>query len=76
MKKIRIIKRTSVDGFEHWIIQKKHFFWWFDADSSNIYRFSNQYIPRTNWYKSLEEAKKNLCYFDGSRPKDEVVYEK
>jgi len=62
MKKCRIVKRTEVDGHVGYVIQQKQFivFW---VDWVDMWR-----------YDTLEEAKKNLCYFDGTEPKDEVVY--
>ncbi len=70
MKKVRIIKRTTPDSRIQYIIQQKHFlfkWWWVDAwinyDASTIDSFN-----------TLEEAKKNLKYFDGTQCKEEVVF--
>ena len=60
--KCRIIKRTNVDGKVTYIIQQKHFlFKWLWIDT---------------WYNhfgSIHEAKKHLCYYDGSKPIDEII---
>lgn len=56
MKKARIIERTAPDGNKKYVIQQKHFlfrWWWVDAWLN---------FP----FRSLEEAEKNLCWFDGT----------
>jgi hypothetical protein len=71
MKKTRIIKRTSPDGSVSYVIQQKHFlfFWtWVDAWIN-----SSAGASCTDSFSSLEEAQENLCYFNGSKFKEEVV---
>jgi hypothetical protein len=69
-KKVRIIKRTYVCGGTSFIIQQKHWlmFWkWVDA-------YENDTTGRLKYYfDTIEEAKKNLCLFDGTGLKEEVV---
>ena len=70
--KTRIIERTHVDGEKSWVIQQKHFlfrWWWVDAWVN-----SSCGANCTDSFSTLEEAKNNLCYFDGSKGKDKVVY--
>ena len=71
MKKVRIVERTNVDGRIEYIIQQKHFlfFWqWVDAWINSLSGASCR-----DSFSTLEEAKKNLCYFDGSHSIDEVI---
>ena len=69
--KTRIVKRTDVDGITKYIIQQKHFiFWWWWVDAW-INSSSGAWCKDD--FDTLEEAKKNLCYFDGSQSKDEIV---
>lgn len=70
--KVRIIERTDVDGSVKYIIQQKHSlfkWWWVDA-------WTNSFCGA--WCKddfdSLEEAKRNLCYFDGSKCIEKIVW--
>ena len=71
MKKVRIIKRTGVDDIVEYVIQQKHFlfrWWWVDAwVNSTCGAFC------TDSFSTMEEAKKNLCYFDGTKTKEEVI---
>lgn len=65
----RIIKRTNVDGNVTYVIQQKHFlFWWWWVDA-----WMNAGPDCECSYDTLEEARKNLCYFDGTKVKEEVV---
>lgn len=69
--KVRIVKRTNPMGSPWYVIQQKHYlfrWWWVDASS-------NQHEHRCDKYYTLEEAKANLCWFDGTPHKDEVVLE-
>ena len=69
--KTRIIKRTNVDGRVKYIIQQKHFLFrwqWVDAWINSMDAAACQ-----DYFGTLEEAKKNLCYFDGSQPKEKVI---
>ena len=65
-KKVRIIERTHPDGSVTYVIQQKFRFlftsWWDDVMGDS--------------FNTLDEAINNLCYHDGSRAKDVVVYEK
>lgn len=72
MSKARIIERTSPNGIVEYVIQQRHFlfrWWWVDA-------WMNAWAPMLcrDSYPTLEEAKKNLCWFDGTRWKCKVVY--
>jgi len=71
MIKTRIIKRTGPDGRVEFVIQQKHFmfrWWWVDAWVNSWAGAS----CRDSW-DTLEEAKENLCYFDDTPSKEEVV---
>jgi len=71
MRKVRIVERTGPDGRIRFVIQQKHFlfrWWWVDAwinSSSGAYC--------TDSFDTLEEAKENICYFDGTKTIDRVV---
>lgn len=68
MNKVRIVKRTNVDGVITYIIQQKHFifrWWWVDA-------WVNNAVDAKCKFSSLEEAKCNLYYFNGSKAVIEV----
>ena len=67
--KARIVKKTNVDGRVVFVIQQRHFlfrWWWVDA-------WVNRGVYTTDSFSTLEEAKKNLCYFDGSKVKQEII---
>ena len=67
----RIVKKTNVDGRIEFIIQQRHFlffWWWVDAWVN-----SSAGASCTDSFPTLEEAKKNLCYFDGSKGKEEII---
>jgi len=67
----RIVKRECVDGRVIYVIQQRHFvfrWWWVDAWVNSGCREACKY-----YFDSHEEAKKNLCYFDGSTSKDTVL---
>ena len=68
--KARIIKRTHVNGSISYVIQQRHslfFWWWVDA------WLNSMNIGVTDSFTTLEEAQRNLCYFDGSKCVDKVV---
>lgn len=70
-RKTRIIKRTAVDEKVTYVIQQKHFiffWWWVDA-------WVNSGVDCACEFKTMEEAEQNLCYFDGTKIKEEVVLE-
>ena len=67
--KARIVKRTNVDGRIEFTIQQRHFlfcWWWVDA-------WMNHSVSTTDTFSTLEEAQKNLCYFDGRKGKEEII---
>jgi len=71
MKNNRIIERTSVDGRISFVIQQKHFlfkWWWVDAWIN-----SGCGAACEDNFSTLDEAKRNLCYFDGSVCKEKVM---
>ena len=71
MAKCRIIERTNVDGRKKYVIQQKHFLFrwsWVDAWIN-----SDCGAACTDNFSTLEEAQKNLCYFDGSKCVELVV---
>jgi hypothetical protein len=69
--KARIVERTSPDGEKSYVIQQRNFLFrwrWVDA-------WINSFCGaacRDSW-PTLEEAKNNLCYFDGTPVVDRVV---
>ncbi len=68
-KKVRIIERTMPNGRKEFTIQQKHFlffWWWVDA-------WVNNDVSTTDSFSTLEEAQKNLCYFDGTKCREVVV---
>jgi len=68
MKQVRIVVRTLVDGEVRYVIQQKHFifFWkWVDASQNNMFVHDT--------FLNIEYAKSQLCYFDGSTHSDEVI---
>lgn len=69
--KTRIIERTSVNGSITYVIQQKHFLFrwmWVDAWVNSI-----DGAACIDSFSTLDEAKKNLCYFNGSKPKERVI---
>jgi len=68
MKELRIVKRTNVDGTIKYVIQKRHWWKWIDACLNTM---AGPFCK--DRFSTLEEAEKNLCYFDGSKPIDEVI---
>lgn len=65
MNKARIVRRTQVCGDITYIIQQKHFLFRFWCDADTEYG--------TALYSTLEDAQKNLCYYDGTKSHDEVI---
>lgn len=71
MKKVRIIKRTYPDKQIYYVIQQKHWLlWWLWVDASLN---ALDYAGCSDQFVSLDLAKTNLCYFDGSKTVDEVI---
>lgn len=71
MTKCRIVKRVCVDERVKYVIQQKHFlfrWWWVDAWIN-----SSMGAACRDDFDTLEEAKKNLCYFDDSSHTDTVI---
>ena len=69
--KTRIIKRTLPTNKVEYVIQQKHFlfrWWWVDAWVNSWDR-----AACVDSFRTLEEAKNNLCRFDGSVCIEEVV---
>jgi hypothetical protein len=69
MKKVRIIKRTYPDKKITYVIQQRHFiffWWWVDA-------WVNKGLSITDEFLTLEQAQQNLCYFDGTKIKEEII---
>lgn len=67
--KARIVKRTGPDGSVQYTIQQRHFllrWWWVDA-------WMNSSSYTIDSFSTLEEAKKHLCYFDGTPIKEEII---
>jgi hypothetical protein len=65
--KVRIIERTSPSARKSYVIQQRHFlfrWWWVDVMDDACCRYS---------YNTLEEARLNLCWFDGTKHADKVV---
>jgi hypothetical protein len=73
MKKCRIIKRIDPCGEITYVIQQKHFLlrWmWVDAWVNQLFPFA-----LNDTFNSLEEAKRNLCHFDGTKIIEHVIKE-
>lgn len=69
MKRVRIVERTNVDGRIEYVIQQRHFLFrwhWVDA-------WVNCGVECRDHFNTLEEAKANLCYYDGSKIIDREV---
>ncbi len=72
MKKVRIIKRTFSNGSPKYVIQQKHFlffWWWVDA-------WVNSFLGAAceDSFDSFEEALRNLYLFDGTKSVEEPVF--
>ena len=68
---VRIIERVGVDNKITFVIQQKHFiffWWWVDAWVN-----STNGASCTDSFNTLKEAKKYICYFDGSKIKERVI---
>lgn len=75
--KARIIKRTNVDGRVEFVIQQRHFlfrWWWVDAWMNNsAWTIDSFPTLEQAHFPTLEQAQKHLCYFDGSKIKEEII---
>ena len=70
--KVRIIRRTEVDGRIVFVIQQKHFlfrWWWVDAWINSVAGAAT-----VDYFNSIERAQENLCYFDGTKVREVVDY--
>jgi hypothetical protein len=71
--KTRIVERTCVDGRFDYVIQKKSFvFGWYDAYFET---YSDEGHADKAYFATLKEAQEHLCYFNGSKPREKVVFE-
>lgn len=71
MRQCRIIERIDIDGRHEYVIQKKLWiFGWRWCDAAN---WTNTY--KSDTYKTIEDARRNLCHFDGSKPREFVIEE-
>ena len=69
--KVRIIERILPDKRVLYVIQVRHSlfrWWWVDA-----WLESDCGASCKDSFSTLEEAKANLCYFDGTKCKERVV---
>ena len=67
----QIVERTGPDGRTVFVIQQRHFlfrWWWVDAW---INAWEGTYCQDS--FFTLEEAKKHLCYFDGTPTRERVI---
>ena len=62
--KTRIIKRVWVNWDITYVIQRKILWFWVDC-------WSNYLLES---YDTLEEAKKNICYYDWTKNKDIINF--
>lgn len=80
MRECRIVKVTSVDGRVKYVIERRHWLfrwmWQYMAFKTNkkIGPTPFDYLYKGT-YDTIEEAKENLCRFDGTKIIEEVVYE-
>ncbi len=71
MTKCRIVERTNPDERVEFVIQQKHFLFrwqWVDAWVN-----SGSGAACQDSFSTHQEAKDNLCYFDGTKCKDLVL---
>ena len=72
MSKAQIIERTGPCGRVEYVIQQKHFlFWWWWVD---VWINSSYGAVCRDSFSTLEEAQRNLCYFDGTPRMERVVF--
>ena len=72
MKKCRIVKKTYPDGKIEFVIQQKHwlFFWqWVDASINSPWSYER------DTFSFLEDAENNIWKFKSILPKEQVVKE-
>lgn len=68
MTRVRIIKRTELGGCVKFVIQQKFLWWWVDG----VERHPVSHFRRCE-FDTRAQAQRNLCYFDGSKPVEQVV---
>ena len=73
MKKVRIVEYIDVDNEVSYTIEQKHWLFRWQWVSASINSIDFVYCDDT--FNTLEEAKENLHYFDGSKGKCKVVYD-
>ena len=69
--KARIVERTAPDGRKTYVIQQRHAWfrwWWVDAWVNSSCGAACQ-----DSFSTLEEAQRNLCWFDGTPCTDRVM---
>lgn len=69
--KARIVERTAPDGRKEYVIQQRHRWfrwWWVDA-------WINSWAGAAcrDSFPTLEEAQRNLCWFDGTPYMESVM---
>jgi len=69
--KARIVERTAPDGRKEYVIQQRHRWfrwWWVDA-------WINSWAGAAcrDSFPTLEEAQRNLCWFDGTPYMERVM---
>lgn len=67
--KARIVRITNPDKTICYQIQQRHFLFRWRWAPARV----NIDVSVTDTFQTLEEAAANLCYFDGTKPKVEVV---
>lgn len=71
MKKTRIVERTAPDGRKEYVIQQKH--WLFRWQWCDAWENSSGGAACRDYFPTLEEAQRRLCFFDGTPWTDRVV---
>ena len=73
---VRIVERVLVNGDKIYVIQQRHFLFkwvWVDGYEQRFAGWFFSYHGRYK-HKTLKDAIDNVCYFDGSKPKNTVVW--
>lgn len=70
MSKARIVQRTEPNGRQYYVIQQRH--WLFR------WRWVDPWVNHQGGgaYSTLEQARSNLCWYDGTKYPDRVVEER
>ena len=72
MRRTRIVKRTNPGGCISYVIQQKHdLFWWWWVDA-----WINSWCGAScvDYFDTLKDAERNLCYFDGTKTLEEIIF--